>query len=99
MTSKNNLIDVNVLTQHNIDMQRYAIYISRDRTLPDYKDGLKPVHRRILYAMCNDCTAAENNVKSAQIVGAVLGKYHPHSPCLLRAGIFRRDNIPGRADR
>ena len=50
------------------------------RALPDVRDGLKPVHRRILYAM-NDLHLNPNSAykKSARIVGEVLGKYHPHS--------------------
>ena len=43
------IIDVNVLNQHNLDMQRYGLYISRFRSLPEYRDGLKPVQRRIMY--------------------------------------------------
>lgn len=76
--NSNNIVNVNVLEQHNLDMQRYGIYISRDRSIPDYKDGFKPVQRRILWAMHNDCNASDNKIKSAQIVGAVSGKYHPH---------------------
>lgn len=71
--------DVNVLEQHNLDMQRYGLYISRFRSLPEYKDGLKPVQRRILYAMFNDVKAIGNNrAKCAKIVGAVIGSYNPH---------------------
>ena len=49
------------------------------RALPDVRDGLKPVHRRVLYAM-NDLgiTADKAYKKSARIVGEVIGKYHPH---------------------
>jgi DNA gyrase subunit A len=57
----------------------YAMSVIVSRALPDVRDGLKPVHRRILYAM-NDMgiTAASAHKKSARIVGEVLGKYHPH---------------------
>jgi len=57
----------------------YAMSVIVSRALPDVRDGLKPVHRRILYAM-NDMgiTATSPHKKSARIVGEVLGKYHPH---------------------
>lgn len=57
----------------------YAMSVIVSRALPDIRDGLKPVHRRILYAM-NDMgiTRASTHKKSARIVGEVLGKYHPH---------------------
>ena len=57
----------------------YAMSVIVSRALPDARDGLKPVHRRILYAM-HDMGIAPNSVhkKSARIVGEVLGKYHPH---------------------
>ena len=58
----------------------YAMSVIVSRALPDVRDGLKPVHRRILYAM-NDLHLNPNSAykKSARIVGEVLGKYHPHS--------------------
>lgn len=58
----------------------YAMSVIVARALPDVRDGLKPVHRRILYAMANDLYLTHNKPhrKSARIVGEVLGKYHPH---------------------
>jgi len=57
----------------------YSMSVIMSRALPDVRDGLKPVHRRILYAM-NDMglTADRSYKKSARVVGEVLGKYHPH---------------------
>ena len=57
----------------------YAMSVIVSRALPDVRDGLKPVHRRILYAM-HEAGMASNkpHKKSARIVGEVLGKYHPH---------------------
>src|SRR5688500_16366947 len=57
----------------------YAMSVIVSRALPDVRDGLKPVHRRVLYAM-NDLgiTADKAYKKSARIVGEVIGKYHPH---------------------
>ncbi len=58
----------------------YAMSVIVARALPDVRDGLKPVHRRILYAMSHDLylTHTKPHRKSARIVGEVLGKYHPH---------------------
>ncbi len=57
----------------------YALSTIVSRSLPDVRDGLKPIHRRILYAMNSmGLTAAVKFVKSARIIGEVLGKYHPH---------------------
>ncbi|XGQ70411.1 DNA topoisomerase (ATP-hydrolyzing) subunit A [Campylobacter hepaticus] len=57
----------------------YSMSVIIGRALPDARDGLKPVHRRILYAMQNDETKSRTDfVKSARIVGAVIGRYHPH---------------------
>jgi len=57
----------------------YAMSVIVARALPDVRDGLKPVHRRILYAM-SELGLAHNTAfkKSVRIVGEVLGKYHPH---------------------
>ena len=57
----------------------YAMSVIVSRALPDVRDGLKPVHRRILYAMDDmGLRHAGSHKKSARIVGEVLGKYHPH---------------------
>src|SRR3989344_1027462 len=57
----------------------YAMSVITDRALPDVRDGLKPVHRRILYAMNEiGLSVASKTRKSATVVGEVLGKYHPH---------------------
>ena len=57
----------------------YAMSVITERALPDVNDGLKPVHRRILYSMNElNLTPDKPYRKSARIVGDVLGKYHPH---------------------
>src|SRR4051812_43953676 len=57
----------------------YAMSVITDRALPDVRDGMKPVHRRILYAMNElGLSASAKTRKSATVVGEVLGKYHPH---------------------
>ena len=58
---------------------RYSMSVIIDRALPDVRDGLKPVHRRILYSMNEDgLRSTSRHRKSANVVGAVMGKYHPH---------------------
>lgn len=80
--------DNNIGTVNNIDINTemrssyldYAMSVIVSRALPDARDGLKPVHRRILYAMWDmGIRANSSHRKSARIVGEVLGKYHPHS--------------------
>ena len=57
----------------------YAMSVITSRALPDIRDGMKPVHRRILYAMHDmGLNASAKTRKSAAIIGEVLGKYHPH---------------------
>ena len=69
----------NIVTEMRESYLDYAMSVITSRALPDVRDGLKPVHRRILYAM-NDIglTASAKTRKSATVVGDVLGKYHPH---------------------
>src|SRR5476649_2048303 len=58
---------------------RYSMSVIIDRALPDVRDGLKPVHRRILYSMNEEgLRSGARHRKSANVVGAVMGKYHPH---------------------
>src|SRR5438270_2950026 len=58
---------------------RYSMSVIIDRALPDVRDGLKPVHRRILYSMNEEgLRSTARHRKSANVVGAVMGKYHPH---------------------
>src|SRR3546814_1721072 len=57
----------------------YSMSVIVSRALPDVRDGLKPVHRRVLYGMLDlGLTSGKAHKKSARIVGEVLGKYHPH---------------------
>ena len=68
----------------------YAMSVIVARALPDVRDGLKPVHRRILYAMQGSgMTSNKPYKKSARIVGEVLGKYHPHGDSSVYDAIVR----------
>lgn len=69
---------------------RYSKYIILDRALPDVRDGLKPVQRRILYAMHDlDLTFDKPYKKSARVVGEVIGKYHPHGDMPVYGALVR----------
>ncbi len=73
------ILPVDVVTEMKESYLAYAMSVITSRALPDVRDGLKPVHRRILYAMHEmGLTASSRFRKSATVVGDVLGKYHPH---------------------
>ena len=75
----NNLIDVNLTSEMKTSFIDYAMSVIVSRALPDVRDGLKPVHRRILYGMNElGVTPDKPHKKSARITGDVMGKYHPH---------------------
>ena len=67
----------------------YAMSVIVDRALPDVRDGCKPVHRRILYVMNDVAPATKATVKSARIVGEVMGKYHPHGDSSIYEAMVR----------
>ena len=74
-----NVVSQEIVTEMKASFIDYAMSVITDRALPDVRDGLKPVHRRILYAMHeNGLTAGGKTRKSATVVGAVIGDYHPH---------------------
>ena len=69
---------------------RYSMSVIIDRALPDIRDGLKPVHRRILYAMNRDgLRSGARHRKSANVVGAVMGDYHPHGDAAIYDSMVR----------
>jgi DNA gyrase subunit A len=75
----NKVVPINIEDEMKKSYIDYAMSVIVGRALPDVRDGLKPVHRRILYAMNElGMTADKSFRKSARIVGDVLGKYHPH---------------------
>jgi len=71
--------EINISNEMRDNFLTYSMSVIIDRALPDVKDGLKPVHRRVLWAMYSvGNTPDKPHIKSANIVGEVLGKYHPH---------------------
>lgn len=78
-TGSDKIISSNIVTEMKDSYLAYAMSVITSRALPDVRDGLKPVHRRILYAMHElGITSSAKFRKSALVVGEVLGKFHPH---------------------
>ena len=76
---RQNVVGIDIVKEMKESYISYAMSVIVDRALPDVRDGLKPVHRRILYAMHEmGLTSSAKTKKSAAVVGDVLGKYHPH---------------------
>ncbi len=90
MELKEQKILVNIEDEMRQSYLDYAMSVIIGRALPDVRDGLKPVHRRIMYAM-NELGLAHNKPfkKSARVVGEVLGKYHPHGDSAVYDSIVR----------
>ena len=79
MTEGEKLIPINIVKEMESSYIDYSMSVIVSRALPDVRDGLKPVHRRVLYGMHEmGIKASSSYRKSARIVGEVLGKYHPH---------------------
>ena len=86
MSETNNLNEINEVKVPQASLEQemrtsfldYAMSVIVERALPDVRDGCKPVHRRILYVMNDVAPSTRATVKSARIVGDVMGKYHPH---------------------
>lgn len=86
----NNLIDVNLTSEMKTSFIDYAMSVIVARALPDVRDGLKPVHRRILYGMNElGVTPDKPHKKSARITGDVMGKYHPHGDISIYEAMVR----------
>jgi len=90
MSDRENVVPVNIYDEVKVSFLDYAMSVIVSRALPDVRDGLKPVHRRILYAMSEmGSTHDKPYRKSARIVGEVLGKYHPHGDVALYDALVR----------
>ena len=97
MSETNNINEINEIKipQSSLEHEMrtsfldYAMSVIVDRALPDVRDGCKPVHRRILYVMNDVAPATKPTVKSARIVGDVMGKYHPHGDSSIYEAMVR----------
>ena len=88
--SEERIVPVSIEEQMRESYLRYAMSVIIDRALPDVRDGLKPVQRRILYSM-HELGMRSNRPhrKSARIVGEVIGKYHPHGDAAIYDAMVR----------
>lgn len=87
---KKNVQEINLVSEMKESFIDYAMSVIVSRALPDVRDGLKPVHRRILYGMHElGVTPDKAHKKSARIVGDVMGKYHPHGDSAIYESMVR----------
>ena len=87
---RDNIIDKELLKELEESYLNFSMSVIMSRALPDARDGLKPVHRRILYAMHElGCFWNRSYKKSARVVGDVLGKYHPHGDSSIYDALVR----------
>jgi len=88
--NRDRLEENNIVNEISSSFMEYSLSVIKARALPDLRDGLKPVHRRILYSMY-ECgyTPDKSHKKSARIVGDVIGKYHPHGDSSIYESMVR----------
>lgn len=90
VTPEENIIDIDVSAEMETSFLEYAYSVIYSRALPDARDGLKPVQRRILYMMADMGLRPEKgHVKSARVVGEVMGKLHPHGDAAIYDALVR----------
>jgi len=90
LSTRENIIPVYIEEEMKQSYLAYSMSVIVGRALPDVRDGLKPVHRRVLYAMEDlSLDYGKPYKKSARIVGEVLGKYHPHGDTAVYDTIVR----------
>ena len=89
-TSDSNIIDIDVASEMQGSFLEYAYSVIYSRALPDARDGLKPVQRRILHTMSNmGLRSDKGHVKCARVVGEVMGKLHPHGDSAIYDALVR----------
>lgn len=85
------IIQVEAYNQYVKDYKEYALYVERHRTVPEFRDGLKPVQRRIIYT-AKFVSNAVDNKKSADIIGSTMGHYHPHGDSSIQGALYTLTN-------
>ena len=92
--NKNKIVNINISEEMKRSYLDYAMTVIVSRALPDVRDGLKPVHRRILYSASElGLSPDKPHKKSARIVGDVLGKYHPHGDTAVYEAMARMAQV------
>lgn len=86
------IISKKAAEQFKDDYKEYALYVERHRVVPEFRDGLKPVQRRIIYTAKAFCDAETSNRKSADIVGSTMGKFHPHGDSSIQGALYTMTN-------
>jgi DNA gyrase subunit A len=90
VSTAHKVVEINITTEMKTSFLSYAMSVIVSRALPDVRDGLKPVHRRILYGMEELGVYPDKQYKkSARIVGDVMGKYHPHGDSAIYESMVR----------
>ncbi|MGN5650618.1 DNA topoisomerase (ATP-hydrolyzing) [Bacillus sp. Brlt_9] len=85
-----NIVDKDLRSEMQSSFLQYAMTVIKSRALPDARDGLKPVHRRIIFSMLEENMGHNKSFyKSARIVGNVIGKYHPHGDSAVYEALVR----------
>lgn len=88
---KDKIVENNIVTEIKDSFLQYSMSVIISRALPDLRDGLKPVHRRILWSMYESgYTPDKSHKKSARVVGDVMGKYHPHGDSSIYDAMVRQ---------
>ncbi len=88
--NNNKILPLEIADEMKKSYMEYAMSVIVGRALPDVRDGLKPVHRRILYSMNElNLTPDKGYRKSARIVGDTMGKYHPHGDASIYDAMVR----------
>ena len=88
--AKNKIVEIKLASEMKSSFLSYAMSVIVSRALPDVRDGLKPVHRRILFGMDELGVYPDKQFKkSARIVGDVMGKYHPHGDSAIYDSMVR----------
>jgi DNA gyrase subunit A len=90
MSNENNIIDTDVVNELENSFLEYSMSVIVSRALPDVRDGLKPVHRRVLYSLYEQGIRPDTpHKKCARVVGDVMGKYHPHGESSIYEALVR----------
>ena len=90
MEEKDKIVTVNIVNEMKTSFLDYSMSVIVSRAIPDVRDGLKPVHRRILYTLYEEgMTPDKKYQKSANAVGAVMGHYHPHGDSAIYESMVR----------
>lgn len=85
------IIQVQAYNQYVKDYKEYALYVERHRTVPEFRDGLKPVQRRIIYT-AKFVSNAVTNRKCADIIGSTMGHFHPHGDSSIQGALYTMTN-------